>query len=136
MTREEFVTFLQNYEFQLPLQHQGGCAGLPVELGDALDVADAAREMGMAAPASDAIRRWYAPSSGTRHPRNPALHAIESLNQLYSDDFAALDLGELLLFATKCATVAHVARRIFHNRRASLNMRDVESCETARGMVR
>lgn len=122
MTREDFVAFLRKHELGMPLQVEGACAGLPRELGVALHIAEVAREMRLPAPSSDTIRQWYPASSSPASAQQPALQAIETLNQLYMDDLAALDLGDLLIFANKCALLAHAAREAFHDRRGSLDI--------------
>lgn len=120
MTREDFVAFLKKHDVAEALHPDGELAGLPKQVTEALRVADAARQMGLRMPSSEDIRRWYCASEVDPLHTNPARRVIEGLNLLCSDDFVALSQEELLLFSMRCATVSHVARSVFHDRREQL----------------
>ena len=112
MTRVEFVAVLKRHELGWPWQVDGVGAGLPLELSEALHIADVMREMRIGAPSSAEICQWYGRSDvASEDP--PALRACDSLVQLYVNNLATMDIGQLQ-FAVRCTNWARIVRNTFH----------------------
>jgi hypothetical protein len=114
-TRAAFGEYLARWGrgLQLQLQDVGPLAGLPLELQDALDVADGMRLLDQSAPSEEEVRDWYRMVGKTtsHSPESRAMKVYASLNGLRETDLASLDQGELLLFAVRCSNWASLARQ-------------------------
>jgi len=98
MSREEFIKYLaaRAQTLEIRLHRSGELAGLPFEFHQALALTHLLDALGLSAPSSETLRKWYGKAAWASAETARWIYRV--VGALRDPDLDRLELGELMSF--------------------------------------